>query len=104
MSEKSYDEENIWAFDKTAAWSDGSGNTTNEKVGEKEVEMWKNRRTSKISRLKSGPKSFISNKEKAVAYFQGNTVGINARVGMGELEKKPRECMLGWWGNVERRD
>ena len=40
MTEKSYHEENIWAFDETAVWFDSVGNTTIEKVGSKEVEMF----------------------------------------------------------------
>ena len=40
MTEKSYHEEKIWAFDETAVWFDSVGNTTIEKVGSKEVEMF----------------------------------------------------------------
>ena len=40
MTEKSYHEENIWAFDETAVWFDSVGNTTIQKVGSKEVEMF----------------------------------------------------------------
>ena len=40
MTEKSYHEENIWAFGETAVWFDRVGNTTIEKVGSKEVKMF----------------------------------------------------------------
>ena len=40
MTKKSYHEENIWTFDETAVWFDRFGNTTIEKVGSKEVEMF----------------------------------------------------------------
>ena len=40
ITEKSYLEENIWAFDETAVWFDSVGNTTIEKTGSKEVEMF----------------------------------------------------------------
>ena len=40
MTEKIYHEENIWAFDETAVWFDSVGNTTIEKTGSKEAEMF----------------------------------------------------------------
>ena len=40
MSEKEYSEENIWAFDETAVWFDSVGNSTIEKIGAEEVEMF----------------------------------------------------------------
>ena len=40
MTKKSYHEENIWTFDETAVWFDRFGNTTIEKVGSNEVEMF----------------------------------------------------------------
>ena len=40
MTEKSCNEENIWAFEETGVWFDSVGNTTIEKVVPKEVEMF----------------------------------------------------------------
>ena len=40
MTEKIYDEENIWAIDETAVWFASVGNSTIEKTGSKQVEMF----------------------------------------------------------------